>query len=234
VSRAGKASSAAADKQRRQKKIAIGGGVLLALLLAVQGPKTLSMLRGSSASAPAAQPAAPAPGPAPAAPAAGAPAAAAAPVPTATSLKELGNFDAPPKAGPAHLVAFNRFAPRDPFVRGSEYRAPGLEVARVRPTRPVRPTANGPWPARGDAYTVVLASVAVGAGRGTAERRALELRLRGLKPVGILVSSQFRSLRPGYFVVYSGVYETRRAAQRALARVRAKAGRSAYTLRVAR
>jgi hypothetical protein len=232
VSRARKASSAAAEKQRRQKKIAIGGGVLLALLLAVQGPKTLSMLRGSSAAAPAAQPAAPSPDAAPA-PTAGTPGAAPASAPTVTSLKELGNFDAPPKAGPSHLVAFNRFAPRDPFVRGSEYRTPGLEVARVRPTRPVRPR-GGPWPARGDAYTVVLASVAVGAGRRTAERRALELRLRGLKRVGILVSSEFRSLRPGYFVVYSGVYETRRGAQRALARARAKAGRTAYTLRVAR
>jgi hypothetical protein len=233
VSRARKASSAAAQKQRRQKKIAIGGVVVLVLLLAIQGPKTLKMLRGSSAAAPVEQPAAPAPSSTPT-PAAGTPASAAAPLPTVTSLKELGNFDAPPKAGPAHLVAFNRFAPRDPFVRGSEYRTAGLEVARSRPTRPVRPTRGGPWPARGDAYTVVLASVSVDAGRRTAEGRALEMRRRGLKRVGILVSSQFRSIRPGYFVVYSGVYETRSAAQRALIRSRAKAGRSAYTLRVAR
>jgi hypothetical protein len=231
VSRSRKASSAAAEKQRRQRKIAIGGGVVLALLLAVQGPRTLNMLRASSAAAPAAQPAAaPDSAPAPATGATGTPAAA----PTVTSLKELGNFDAPPKAAPSHLVAFNRFAPRDPFVRGSEYRTPGLEVARVRPTRPARPTRRGPWPARGDAYTVVLASVSVGSGRRAAEQRAREMRLRGLKRVGILVSSEFRSLRPGYFVVYSGVFETRRAAQQALQRARAKAGRTAYTLRVAR
>jgi hypothetical protein len=233
VSRPRKASSAAADKQRRQRKIAIGGGVVLALLLAIQGPRTLNMLRGSSAAAPAAQPAAPAPGPAPA-PAAGTPGAAPAPAPTVTSLKQLGNFDAPPAAGPGHLVAFNRFAPRDPFVRGSEHSTPGLEVARVRPTRPIRPPRGGPWPARGDAYTVVLASVSVRDGRAAAERRVREMRARGLRRVGILVSSEFRSLRSGYFVVYSGVYETRRAAQRVLPRARAKAGRSAYTLRVAR
>jgi hypothetical protein len=232
---AARKQSAAAAKKRRQTKIAVGGGVVLALLLAVQGPKTLKLLRGSSAAAPAAQPAAPTPGPAPA-PAPGAPATSAAPAPKVTSLKELGNFDAPPAAGPNHLVAFNRFAPRDPFVRGSEYRTPGLEVARVPIRRPgtSRPPRGGPWPARGDAYTVVLASVSVRTGRAAAERRAQEMRARGLRRVGILVSSEFRSLRPGYFVVYSGVYETRRAAQRALARARAKAGRTAYSLRVAR
>lgn len=229
MSRARKAS-AAADKQRRQRKIAIGGGVVLALLLAVQGPKTLKLIRGSSAAAPVVQPSAPTSGSVPA-PAPGAPAAPAAQV---TSLKQLGNFDASPAAGPGHLVAFNRFAPRDPFVRGSEYRTPGLEVARVRPTRPVRPNRRGPWPARGDAYTVVLASVSVRDGRAAAELRVREMRARGLRRVGILVSSDFRSLRPGYFVVYSGVYESRRAAQRALLRARAKAGRTAYSLRVAR
>lgn len=231
MSRARKAS-AAADKQRRQRKIAIGGGVVLALLLAVQGPKTLKLMRGSSAAAPVVQPSAPTPGSGSVpAPAPGAPAAPAAQV---TSLKQLGNFDASPAAGPGHLVAFNRFAPRDPFVRGSEYRTPGLEVARVRPTRPVRPNRRGPWPARGDAYTVVLASVSVRDGRAAAERRVRQMRARGLRRVGILVSSDFRSLRPGYFVVYSGVYESRRAAQRALLRARAKAGQTAYSLRVAR
>lgn len=221
---------AAAAKQRRQKKIAIGGGVILVLLLAVQGPKTMKMLKGSSAAAPAVQPA-------PAAststePAPGAAAASPAPVATVTSLKELGDFDAPPKAGPAHLVAFNRFAPRDPFVRGSEYRDPGLEVALSRSSRS---GAKGSSTVRARAYTVVLASIPVRAGRAAAQRRAREIRGElGLPSVGVLRSSEYRSLRPGYFVIYLGRYESRAAAHRALPRQSARGARRAYTVHLVR
>ena len=40
-------------KAAKQKKIAIGGFVVLAALLAIQGPKTLKMLKGAEAAAPA-------------------------------------------------------------------------------------------------------------------------------------------------------------------------------------
>lgn len=226
---AARKSSAYEAKQRRQKKIAIGGGIVLVLLLAVQGPKTLKALRGSSGAAPAVQPAA-------VAPAVPGVSAVAAP---ATSLRELGNFDAPQKAGPGQLVAFNRFAARDPFVPGSEYRDPGLERGRSRTVqRPVvqsRPR-DGRFPLiRRNVYTVVLASVPLRAGRKAAESRARAIRTElGLPSVGVLVSSDYRSLRPDYFVVYVGRYETRTAARRALPGLRAKGARRAYTVYVSR
>ncbi len=107
-------------KAAKQKKIAIGGVVVLCLLLAVQGPKTLKMMKGpapTTAAAPApAAPAAPVPGaPAPvdgtAAPADGTAA------PTGpTDLSALADSDLPPAPDAGQLVSFERFASKDPFV----------------------------------------------------------------------------------------------------------------------
>jgi hypothetical protein len=45
-------------------------------------------------------------------------------------------------------------------------------------------------------------------GREAALRHARAAIAAGLPRVGVLDSSKFASLRPGYFVVFSGVYET--------------------------
>ena len=102
-------------KAAKQKKIAIGGFVLLALLLFIQGPKTLKMLKGpqpTTAAAPAApSPAAPAPGGVAAAPVDGTAAPAG-----AVELSSLADSDLAPVAGVGQLVTFERFATKDPFV----------------------------------------------------------------------------------------------------------------------
>ena len=66
-------------------------------------------------------------------------------------------------------------------------------------------------------FTVVLASIpAGGAGsQAAATQRADALRARGID-VGLLDSSEYGSLKPGYVVVYSGRYPSERAAQRHL------------------
>jgi septal ring-binding cell division protein DamX len=68
------------------------------------------------------------------------------------------------------------------------------------------------WPAGKEAWTVVLESSAT---RSAAEARAKELAGQGV-PVGILDSDEYGSLEPGRFVVFSGQYDTRRAADQGL------------------
>jgi hypothetical protein len=68
------------------------------------------------------------------------------------------------------------------------------------------------WPAGKDAWTVVLESSST---RAAAEARANELAQQGI-PVGILDSDEYSSLEPGRFVVFSGQYDSQRAAEQAL------------------
>jgi hypothetical protein len=63
------------------------------------------------------------------------------------------------------------------------------------------------WPRAHTGYTVVIASVPEGQ-RADAIRRAREAVAARLPRVGILRSSRFPNLAPGYLVVFSGVYAT--------------------------
>jgi hypothetical protein len=69
------------------------------------------------------------------------------------------------------------------------------------------------WPAGQNGWTVVLASLPQSSGRATAVREAREAIAAGLTEVGLLDSSQFSSLHPGYYVVFSGVYSTEQDAK---------------------
>ena len=68
------------------------------------------------------------------------------------------------------------------------------------------------WPAGKDAWTVVLEASST---REAAEARATELLQQGV-PVGILDSNDYGSLEPNKFVVFSGQYDSQRAADQAL------------------
>jgi hypothetical protein len=113
------------------------------------------------------------------------------------------------------LVAISpvRTAPPAPPV------TPTTTPAAAKP-RP-RSRASGPidWPAR-DGFTIVIASIpARGTGRADAEAKAKLATSRGLRKVGVLVSDRFASLHPGYYVVFSGVYDSLEEAQTAAVRV---------------
>ena len=54
----------------------------------------------------------------------------------------------------------------------------------------------------------------------------------GLPKPGVLVSANYTSLHPGYYIVFSGVFSTPAAASRALATVRARGFPGAYVARV--
>ena len=81
---------------------------------------------------------------------------------------------------------------------------------------PVGPSSVTEWPVGEDGWTITLASLPQTGGRPAALARARAARARGLTQVGILDSSRYASLHPGYWVVFSGVYASEAEATSAL------------------
>ncbi len=101
-------------------------------------------------------------------------------------------------------------------------------------TKPQPPTKRGvvPWPAGQSGYTLVLTSVPAGGGRAAAVALAHKALAAGLTQVGVLDSSQYSSLHPGYYVVFSGIYETSADAQTAASRAHSRGYSAAYPRRI--
>lgn len=89
--------------------------------------------------------------------------------------------------------------------RGTSRQVSTAPVKVKETAAPSRPelVAGDDWPG-GSAYTVVLASLA---SENQASDFAAEARSNGLD-TGILFSSDYSSLNPGYWVVFSGTYQT--------------------------
>jgi hypothetical protein len=110
------------------------------------------------------------------------------------------------------------------------------------PTAPPPATTTAPqpgaltsWPAGQSGYTVVLESIPTGSGgRGLALERARAASRAGLPQVGILDSSEYSSLHPGYYVVFSGIYSARGDADRAQSAANAKGFQAAYVRQITR
>jgi hypothetical protein len=92
--------------------------------------------------------------------------------------------------------------------------------------------SNVTWPPNKDGYTVVLKSVPTSNGRSGAEQAADKARANGLTEVGILNSSDFSSLNPGYYVTFTGIYDTQSQANAALPNARSKGFPTAYVREV--
>jgi hypothetical protein len=125
-------------------------------------------------------------------------------------------------------------------------------IAATESTPTVRPTQTGPafapttvpttttttrragtatpieWPTGRRAHTIVVASVPTTRGRQSALRLARAALRARLPDVGILDSSKFASLRPGYYVVFSGFYETVEGALSAVETAKARGYPRAY------
>jgi hypothetical protein len=110
------------------------------------------------------------------------------------------------------------------------------------PTRRPPPPTSAPtprrgaltaWPSRTAGSTVVLESVPeTAAGRRLAVAKAKAALKSGLKEVGVLDSSRYASLHPGYYVVFAGVYDSSAAAQAAVAKADANGYRAAYARQI--
>ena len=119
-------------------------------------------------------------------------------------------------------------------------REPGLTApeptasrpARTTPARPAPAAAANPdtvtWPRTKRGWTIVLVSLPQATGRDDAAEQATEAREGGLRRVGVLDSSRFASLHPGYYVVFTGIFDTQVEAASALQRARTVV-RGAYT-----
>ena len=92
--------------------------------------------------------------------------------------------------------------------------------------------SNVTWPPNKDGFTVVLKSVPTSNGRSQAEASADKARTNGLSQVGILNSSDFSSLNPGYYVTFTGIYDTESQANAALPNARSKGFPTAYVREV--
>jgi hypothetical protein len=89
------------------------------------------------------------------------------------------------------------------------------------------------WPANKDGYTVVLKSVPRSQGRAPAETEARRAMNAGLPQAGVLDSSDYNSLNPGYYVAFTGIYDTKAQAERGLTTARSKGFPLAYVRQVA-
>ena len=78
------------------------------------------------------------------------------------------------------------------------------------------PSAVAEWPSGEDGWTIALASLPQTGGRASAPARAKSARRKGLDEVGVLDSSRYASLHPGYWIVFSGVYASEAEATSAL------------------
>jgi hypothetical protein len=113
------------------------------------------------------------------------------------------------------------------------------------PTVPTRTTETTPprrrqaarntlveWPRGRSGWTLVLLSLPTSSGREAAITRAREALRSGLPRVGVIESSRYASLHPGYYVVFSGVYPSIGEAQDAVARAAESGYENAYARRV--
>lgn len=128
-------------------------------------------------------------------------------------------------------------APKPTISTGTLPTPPGTPstVAGTTPApAPSNPNALASWPAGKSGYTVVLESIPTSAGRATAVARARQAKQRGLADVGVLVSSQYSSLHPGYSVVFAGIYGSPAEASAAVRAAHSSGFPDAYQTRVTR
>ncbi len=74
----------------------------------------------------------------------------------------------------------------------------------------------GAWPLARSGWTIALASLPQTQGRKPAVAQVRRARKAGLPNVGILDSSAYASLHPGYWIVFAGVYTSQAEATSAL------------------
>ena len=109
------------------------------------------------------------------------------------------------------------------------------EPTTSTPAKPAGPQ-NGryAWPANQIGWTIVLVSYPKTNGRDAALATADKAAKSGLTQVGVLDSSRYASLQPGYFVVFTGIYHGKGDADAAVATARQAGFGGAYSRQIAR
>ncbi|HEV8459070.1 MAG TPA: hypothetical protein VGQ38_00040 [Gaiellaceae bacterium] len=104
------------------------------------------------------------------------------------------------------------------------------------PAKPKPGPKNGrlTWPANENGWTIVLVSYPKVNGSVAAQQTAAKAAHAGLRQVGVLDSSTFASLQPGYLVVFTGIYPSKSDADAAVATARQAGFGGAYSRQIAR
>ena len=126
----------------------------------------------------------------------------------------------------------------DTFTTPSTVTLPTTSTSSTTTGTTTSPTTTGTgtiisWPSGKNGYTIIIRSTPTSQGRGPAESAAHQAINAGLPQVGILNSSDYSSMNPGYYVTFTGVYDTQGQAQSALPNARSKGFPTAYVRRVA-
>jgi cell division septation protein DedD len=99
--------------------------------------------------------------------------------------------------------------------------------ATTAPRPPANPAAIT-WPRDRRGWTIVLLSLPQSNGLAAANAKAAQLRRGGLRRVGVLDSDRYASLHPGYYVIFTGIFDSEAEAASALQRARAVCDCTAY------
>jgi hypothetical protein len=89
------------------------------------------------------------------------------------------------------------------------------------------------WPTGTTGWTVVLVSYPKTAGRPAVQQVAAQAAHKNLPEVGVLDSSRYASLQPGYFVVFSGIYTSQAEAEAGVATAHSAGFGAAYPRQIA-
>jgi hypothetical protein len=111
--------------------------------------------------------------------------------------------------------------------------AAATTTAPRKPRRPTTPNGRIGWPAHVNGWTIVLFSYPKTVGEAQAQATALRAAGKGLRNVGVLDSSRYASLQPGYYVVFTGIYGSKSDADAAVATARQAGFAGAYSRQVA-
>jgi hypothetical protein len=90
------------------------------------------------------------------------------------------------------------------------------------------------WPSNENGWTIVLVSYPKTTGAASAHAKAAAAAKAGLSEAGVLDSSNYSSLQPGYLVVFTGVYASKADADAAVSTARQAGFAGAYSRQIAR
>lgn len=111
--------------------------------------------------------------------------------------------------------------------------APVVVTPTTSARNPAAAAGKQAWPAGVTGWTNVLVSYPKTAGRPAAQAVADQAAHKGLPEVGVLDSSGYASLQPGYFVVFSGIYTSQAEALAAAATAHSAGFGAAYPRQIA-
>ena len=128
---------------------------------------------------------------------------------------------------------------REPATQVPAGRTPTAKVDTTKlptapePGNPTPGSGRTAWPAGQTGWTIVLVSYPKTFGHPQALATATKAASKGLNQVGVVDSSNYASLQPGYYVVFAGIFGSRAEADAAVGTARQAGFPGAYSREIA-